>query len=175
MPIGQVLFILQFINHRQYFVRINKKTTASPITPASGIPQGSSLGPIIFILACNTIAACLSPTTRLFQYADDTVLVQPILDGAAEDDMQLSITSLVAWAKENGMDINAKKSAIMKFTRHRPDNVTLYTLNDEVIPTVTTFKYLGRTTRTSHMAFTHKTLRSAAAGWSSLPLACAKR
>lgn len=144
-PISQVQFLMQFINHRQYYVRINNKLAATPIVPSSGIPQGSNLGPTLFILACNTIAACLSPTTRIFQYADDTVLVQPILGGHSEDELQFSISALAAWAETNGMGINANKSAIMKFTKHRPDSLTQYQLKEETIPVVHSFKYLGVT------------------------------
>lgn len=136
---------MQFINHRQYFVRINKKTASSPIVPDSGIPQGSHLGPVVFILACNSIANRLSPTTRLFQYADDTVLMQPILDGTSEDELQLSIDALDSWANENGMKINPGKSAVMKFSKHRSDVLTKYNLKDAIIPTVSFFKYLGVT------------------------------
>lgn len=130
MPLPQVAFLMQFINHRQYFVKINGTTAATPIIPSSGIPQGSSIGPAVFTLVSNTIPSVLSSTTSVYQYADDTVLVQPILDGNSEDELQTSIRNIGVWAVSNSMSINASKSAIMKFTRRKTqDTLTTYVLD----------------------------------------------
>lgn len=143
MPLPQTQFIMQFVNHRQYYVKVNGKTASTPIIPSSGIPQESCIGPAIFIIVANSIPDRLSATTKVYQYADDTVLLQPILGGVSEDELQSSITNLSLWAKENGMSINSNKSAIMKVTRRQPDILTSYELDGVSIPQVNNFRYLG--------------------------------
>lgn len=145
MPLPQVKFLMQFINHRQYHVRINGVTAEVPIVPSSGIPQGSCIGPVIFILVCNALPNVLSSSTKIYQYADDTVLLQSINDGNSEDNLQSSISNVGKWAAENGMAVNTNKSVIMKFSKHRPDVLTKYRLNGEDLPQVSSYKYLGVT------------------------------
>ena len=113
---------------------------------ASGVPQGSVLGPLFFIIFINDITHGLHSNIRLF--ADDALLYQTIND---EDDclkLQEDIDSLVAWADRWCMEFNAKKcNTIHIMSKHlkRTAVCVPYTMKGEILERVTDCKYLGVT------------------------------
>lgn len=94
IPFRQLLFIMKFVNQRQYFVRVNGTISEESIIPDSGISQGSHIGPALFILVANQIRQHIHPSTKLYQYADDTLLVQSIANREDEDSLQTSINGV---------------------------------------------------------------------------------
>ena len=65
-------FILSFIKDRQYFVHINGKNSDTK-TVNLGVPQGSTLGPLLFLLYINDMSKC-SRWLFLTQFADDSTI-----------------------------------------------------------------------------------------------------
>lgn len=109
-----------------------------------GVPQGSCLGPLFFLIYINDMVQSLeSPLVHL--YADDTVLYQystslPDL----ENKLQAVAKRLEDWCKLNRLVINSGKSKVMSFqlgAGPRPD--LCVTLEDEKIEQVCKYKYLG--------------------------------
>ena len=87
------------------------------IRVTSGVPQGSVLGPLLFLAYVNDIAKNIESNIRLF--ADDCVIYRKIL---AKDDMtklQRVVVRLGEWWVENGMKITPSKSEVISFTRAR--------------------------------------------------------
>lgn len=119
MPLRQLQLIMFILSNRQYFVKINNVISQTSIVPDSGIPQGSHIGPTLFILVANALRNCLRQTTKLFQYADDVLLIQPISTGADEDELQRSIDALFIWGKSVGLEINRTKSRIKKIHQRK--------------------------------------------------------
>ena len=69
----------------------------------SGVPQGSIVGPTLFILFINDITQCITSGTQIALYADDTKIWRPI---KTQDDLcilQNDINSLSKWATRNKM------------------------------------------------------------------------
>lgn len=117
MSIDQLKFVMNFINNREFHLRFNGQINNTPIVPDAGVPQGSCIGPKIFILVAAAIRTKIHPSTTIYQYADDILLVQPIDAESDERALQCSITGVMDWATDAGMAINVTKSSIMKFTR----------------------------------------------------------
>lgn len=65
-------FIYNYLTNRSIIPHFNQ--VAGPaFTPKAGVPQGSCLGPIIFITYVHDLPSTIHPNTSLFQYADDLI------------------------------------------------------------------------------------------------------
>ena len=79
----------------------------------SGVPQGSIVGPILFILFINDITQCVTPSTQIALYADDTKIWRPI---KTQDDywiLQNDINALSMWSIRNKMKFHPDKSKVL--------------------------------------------------------------
>ena len=127
-----------------------------------GVPQGSVLGPLFFILYVNDIQGALEATNAHVQlYADDTVVYTVGQDlNVVKRDLQQSLNCLDEWCQSNKLTLNPGKTKLMSFgTRHaikKTNQQALY-LGGKKLQNVSTFKYLGFTldstlTFKSHLA-----------------------
>ena len=113
-----------------------------------GVPQGSILGPLLFLIYINDINTCLRGTIN-FLYADDTVLLcnGSDLEGMCQS-MQEDSDSIFRWCASNKLTINIKKTKYMIFgTRgmlKQIKNVDFgLCLDGQMLDRVHFYKYLG--------------------------------
>ena len=109
----------------------------------SGVPQGTVLGPLLFLLHINDLPASVDPNTRCRLFADDCLLYRKI--ESLEDQMilQSDLRRLQLWAAQWGMRFNASKCYIMSIHRGSSHLPFLYELCDTILTSVTEEKYLG--------------------------------
>ena len=123
-------------NRRQRVVLGNVSSDWAPVT--SSVPQGSVLGPTLFIIYINDLVDIISSETIL--YADDTKILKPISNTADRDKLQLDLNNVIGWTEKWLMKLNIDKCKVMHFGKHNQRYI--YTLNDYVtgmpIPIVTT-------------------------------------
>lgn len=109
-----------YLECRTYRVKIaNNVSETKPST--FGVPQGSKLGPILYIIYANEMIRLLKNSTT-FAYADDTAIIvsHESADTAAQI-MQNELNIMTRWCHDNGLIINATKTKIMHFRpRHIP-------------------------------------------------------
>ena len=88
----------------------------------SGVPQGSVLGPVLFLLFINDLDSAVTVTVRqtIKKFADDTKIMQVIETG---DELQHSLDNLCEWARTWGMAFNEAKCYVMHVGRHNPRHV----------------------------------------------------
>ena len=123
-------WIENWLTGRRQRVVINGKASNWKLV-LSGVPQGSVLGPICFIIFINDLdlAAILSDMKKKF--ADDTKILKQIRGQQDQQIFQECIESLVKWSKDWGMEFNNKKCKIMHIGKNNPkfeykmDNDTL--------------------------------------------------
>ena len=100
----------------------------------SGVPQGSILGPLLFLCFINDLPKCFDNVCKFLSYADDTQLVV-----TAENDEELTpkienvINLAQCWYEKNGMKNNSGKSEVLVIS-HRtkiPLEIKTNTLKDK--------------------------------------------
>ena len=111
------------------------------VTVTSGVPQGSVLGPLLFLAYVNDIGKNTESHIRLF--ADDCVIYRKILTKGDEMKLQRDIDRLGEWAVENRMKINPNKSKVICFTRARTKDTLQHYLLCMLVPEENSCKYLG--------------------------------
>lgn len=142
-PLKTVLTIMELVVGRNYTMKIGAMETETILRPMSSVPQGSHIGPVLFVIVANDLSQNIAPQTKLIQYADDVLLLQVISEGNDENYMQASLNRANGWATRNKLKINAEKTKAMNFTRGALDRVVVYTLAGENIETVEEIDYLG--------------------------------
>jgi hypothetical protein len=127
-------------NRSQSVVLSGVRSCSVPVT--SGVPQGSVLGPSLFLLYINDIVESVNHShIRLF--ADDTLLYKSIKNQNDSNLFQRDLDSLSQWSVQNSMRFNASKSNIIVFTSKRECRDPFYTLGTEPLTTTDSVKYLG--------------------------------
>ncbi|XP_041469949.1 uncharacterized protein LOC121419559 [Lytechinus variegatus] len=135
-------WIKAFLSGRSQSVHVDG--TSSPrASVLSGVPQGSVLGPVLFLLYTNDICECISSLIRLF--ADDCVLYRKVETRADHAILQRDLSTLSDWAKLWDMSFNVKKCVNMCISLKRQPLACNFTISDQPIPTATSCKYLGVT------------------------------
>jgi len=106
----------------------------------SGVPQGTVLGPLLFLCHINDLPESVKSQVRLF--ADDCLLYREINTFADHHTLQADLKSLEAWAEKWGMKFNATKCYIMSFARRSPSQF-FYSLDNTILKSVSSNPYLG--------------------------------
>jgi len=102
-----MVWIREFLLGHTQRVRVGGKLSEE-VRVTLGVPQGSVLGPLLFLAYVNDIWRNMESTIRLF--ADDCVIYRKIINNAHIENFQKNLDRLVEWAVENAMKINPSKS-----------------------------------------------------------------
>ena len=119
-------------------------TTSQAIPVISGVPQGSVLGPLLFLIYIDTIPTLhLSEGNKLSLYADDILLYKIISSTEDYVHLQYDIDQVYGWSAANLMTFNASKCKCMLVSRRRNTNNPQMYLNNHQLENVQCYKYLG--------------------------------
>ena len=87
----------------------------------SSVPQGSILGPLLFVLFINDIYDQISPGTNIALYADDTKIWRRIVSYADCEILNRDIDALHIWATSNRMKFHPKKCKVLSVSLKHPN------------------------------------------------------
>lgn len=140
LPYQYYEILKSYLEDRSFFVKINDKQSDLN-TIQSGVPQGSILGPILYLIFTADI-----PSTNnaiLATYADDTAILASHTDPAtASTNLQENLIQIQQWLNKWKIKANESKSSHITFTLRR-DSCPPVTLNNENLPQTEEVKYLG--------------------------------
>ena len=141
---GKLLnWIKAFLVGRSQAVKVNGVESEIKAV-LSGIPQGSVLGPILFIIYINDILDNID--SEGFLFADDTKIFKTILSKADAESLQSDIDSLEAWSKEWLLRFNPKKCHVLSLGKLENTHYTMrYKIYDSELEHVFEEKDLGVT------------------------------
>ena len=131
-------WIESFLTNRRQRVKINRSYSHWSKVK-SGVPQGSVLGPILFILYINDLPNTIKASCRIF--ADDTKLIQAIKTKEDSERLQKDLNSLAEWSDTWKLQFNPAKCHVLHIGKKNIDST--YTMNGEELVTVTEEKDLG--------------------------------
>ncbi len=135
---GNVLnWIKGFISDRQQRVFLDGEASNWEYV-LSGVPQGSILGPLLFILYVNDIGTNVKSTIRLF--ADDCVIYNRIKERSDCMMLQNDIDTIYRWTQDWQLSLNTSKCKAMDFTNKRKPIRFNYVLNKNTLEQVKTYK-----------------------------------
>ena len=132
-------------NRTHYVTYKNHSSDMSFLT--TGVPQGSVLGPLLFIIYTNDLPYCLKKT-KCILFADDTTIYAsgkslPELYNSLNSDLRI----MADWFRANKLSLNVGKTVYMifnnKLDRDLEDAGLLLKLGSEEIKLVTNTKFLG--------------------------------
>lgn len=115
MEPGLLSWIQSYLSHRKQIVRFQNKLSA-PISVTSGVPQGSHLGPLLFILYVNDISFLLRKIKFLI-YADDMKLFMEVSNSSEAEEFQNDINLFFTWCQKSLLQLNIKNRNSIAFSR----------------------------------------------------------
>ena len=106
------VWLHNFLVNRKQFV-ISEDAISNESVVISGIPQGTVLGPILFLIFICDIDEKISNFASMF--ADDTRLIGKIASEEDVDNFQRDLNLIYEWAETNNMQFNDKKFELMRY------------------------------------------------------------
>ena len=136
-------WILDFLSGRsQRVVLEGASSDSEPVV--SGVPQGTVLGPVLFLLYINDLPdVAVHSTVRLF--ADDCIVYRPIRNNDDTILLQNDLNKIAEWEFMWQMQFNIDKCFVLRVGRPKHKLLHLYTLHNQNLSETDCAKYLGVT------------------------------
>ena len=147
---GKIYAILKsFLSERQINVVVDGQRSQT-YSISSGVPQGSILGPTLFLMFINDLPDNI--VCDLVMYADDSTLYS-CLDIKSDDQkrrnlvnsLESDLSQVNAWADKWHISLNSTKTKVLSVNRYKNSEVTPITMSGETLQESTSFRLVGLT------------------------------
>ena len=136
-------WIKSFLSYRKQQVLLEGAMSAEADV-ISWVPQGTVLGPLLFLAFINNLPDATSSDTRLF--ADDALIYRHIKSDEDARRLHQDLDALQKWESEWQMNFHPEKCQVIRIcTNKRFRRETTYTLHGHILEAVESAKYLGVT------------------------------
>lgn len=123
-------WLTSYLSNRNQLVAV-KGYSSSYIPVTSGVPQGSHLGPLLFVIFINDLVDRLSCPSLL--YADDLKIFCGIEDARDCTKLQDDLRTVSDWCLTNKMSLNVNKCCVISFTRKHSKIIHQYLISDKIL------------------------------------------
>ena len=132
-------WIESFLKDRtQRVVLENSTSESAPVL--SGVPQGTVLGPLLFLVYINDLPQCVNSQVKLF--ADDCAVFRKIRSLDDQELLQKDLQNLQEWEAKWLMEFHPQKCQLLQVTKRKALN-TSYTMKGHKLTNAPTARYLG--------------------------------
>lgn len=144
IPDFLVNWIKSYLSNRTQYVEISGCSSGA-LPVLSGVPQGSVLGPILFLIYVNDITSIVSSDVQIRLFADDCIIFRKIT--CTEDQIFLndSLTRVGQWCTSWSMKLNSDKTVLLRITNKREPLKFSYCIDGVTVKENPEYKYLGVT------------------------------
>ena len=136
-------FLKSYLSRRLQYTEIGSKNL-SMRSIEIGVPQGSIMGPLLFIIYINDLTLEKSDINSIL-FSDDTVVYRKSKTKTNETKINVILqkTKTASWLKRNRLTLNVEKTKCVDFLKRVQKKSERVYINSNTIHNVETFKYLG--------------------------------
>lgn len=116
----------EYLSDRKHFVSVSGMASSS-LPVHSGVPQGSILGPLLFLVYVNDIPSTIC-NSAIYLFANDTKFIKPICDFNEQDELQQDVDCLL-WCSKWNMSLHHGRCTVVRYSLSVQNN-PVYFLND---------------------------------------------
>ena len=139
-----IQWIADYLTSRTQQVVVEGETS-EVVKVLSGVPQGSVLGPLLFLIYIDEVGSIqMSVETERVMFADDLLLYKPIAKSSDYIDVQTDVNCIKEWSTANHLTLNPSKCKYMIISwKPLPTSPEFaLTLDGHILSPVDTYKYL---------------------------------
>ena len=127
--------LISYLTNRCQYVKIEDKCSSMKLIKR-GVPQGSILVPLLFLVYINDLGADEKWQSKIIKYADDTVIIEKL--NTKSDDKTL----FQNWTEMNRLDCNYTKTKFVVFEKKSVKCPNIF-IGDHEVSSCESYKYLG--------------------------------
>lgn len=131
-----------YLSHREQYVSYNNNISQN-LHISCGVPQGSVLGPLLFLIYVNDLPSSLKYLNAILFADDTTIFYSSPNPHELFNKTNLDLSILNDWFKSNKLSLNVDKTFYMVFSNRQTDINSRIMIGDAVIKQVSNFKFLG--------------------------------
>lgn len=144
LPQYLIAWVTAYLKGRRQYVDVNGQS--SDLLPVnSGVPQGSVLGPLLFLIYCNDIVDNIRDPVQIRLFADDSILFSDIQSQDNQLALNTALGNILAWCNKWGMELNLDKSVFLRISNKTKPLLFQYFVSNHPLVEVNEYKYLGIT------------------------------
>lgn len=136
------MWLKSYLTNRRQYVKVGEEESLDFVVN-SGVPQGSHIGPTVFLAFINDLPSVLTDDVFLSMFADDVRFAKPIKSPIDSTMLQSSIDSLRNWCDVNDLHLNLNKCTVLSIHRGRTEPQPTYYYGDHQLATTNEQRDLG--------------------------------